>query len=58
MTRAGLLELPCAWALFAHCVICFEDSKAAAFIARAWAETGDEVLRFDFTGRGGSGGCF
>jgi putative redox protein len=49
---------PRAWALFAHCFTCSKDSKAAAYIARALAQAGFGVLRFDFTGLGGSGGDF
>jgi putative redox protein len=49
---------PRAWALFAHCFTCSKDTLAAAFIARALAEAGFGVLRFDFTGLGGSGGDF
>ena len=59
---AGRLDTPDgpprAWALFAHCFTCSKDTKAAAFIARALAEAGFGVLRFDFTGLGGSGGDF
>lgn len=59
---AGRLDTPDgavrAWALFAHCFTCSKDSKAAAYIARALAEAGFGVLRFDFTGLGGSGGDF
>lgn len=49
---------PRAWALFAHCFTCSKDTKAAAHIARALAAAGYGVLRFDFTGLGGSGGDF
>jgi len=49
---------PRAWALFAHCFTCSKDTKAAAYIARALADAGFGVLRFDFTGLGGSGGDF
>ena len=45
-------QAPSAWALFAHCFTCSKDSKAAAYIARALAEAGFGVLRFDFTGLG------
>jgi uncharacterized OsmC-like protein/alpha-beta hydrolase superfamily lysophospholipase len=59
---AGRLDTPdgppLAWALFAHCFTCSKDTKAAAYIARALAESGFGVLRFDFTGLGGSGGDF
>ena len=44
--------------MFAHCFTCSKDSKAAAFIARELAEAGYGVLRFDFSGLGGSGGDF
>ena len=46
------------FAIFAHCFTCSKDTKAAAYIARALAEVGFGVLRFDFTGLGGSGGEF
>jgi len=49
---------PRAWAVFAHCFTCSKDTKAAAYIARALAGFGYGVLRFDFTGLGGSGGDF
>ncbi len=49
---------PRAWAVFAHCFTCSKDSKAASHIARALATSGFGVLRFDFTGLGGSGGDF
>ena len=56
---AGRLDTPetapRAWAVFAHCFTCSKDSKAASFIARGLAEAGFGVLRFDFTGLGGSG---
>jgi len=59
---AGRLELPdtppVAWAIFAHCFTCSKDSQAAVHISRALAEAGFGVLRFDFTGLGGSGGDF
>jgi uncharacterized OsmC-like protein/alpha/beta superfamily hydrolase len=49
---------PRAVALFAHCFTCSKDSPAATFVARALTETGIAVLRFDFTGLGGSDGDF
>ena len=59
---AGRLDTPetppRGWAVFAHCFTCSKDSKAAVFVARALAEAGYGVLRFDFTGLGGSGGDF
>lgn len=59
---AARLDLPDgpvrACALFAHCFTCSKDTLAAARIAGALAEKGIAVLRFDFTGLGGSGGDF
>jgi len=59
---AGRLDTPdsepVAWALFAHCFTCSKDTKAAAYVAQALAGAGYGVLRFDFTGLGGSGGDF
>jgi putative redox protein len=49
---------PRAYALFAHCFTCSKDSLAATRISRALAEQGIAVLRFDFTGLGGSAGDF
>src|SRR2546429_9118407 len=49
---------PRAYALFAHCFTCSKDSKAATFISEALTEAGIAVLRFDFTGLGGSEGEF
>ncbi len=49
---------PRAYALFAHCFTCGKDSAAAARIARALAAHRIAVLRFDFTGLGGSQGDF
>lgn len=49
---------PAAYALFAHCFTCGKDSIAASRIARALVEHRIAVLRFDFTGIGGSGGDF
>jgi putative redox protein len=49
---------PKAYALFAHCFTCSKDTLAAARISTALAGRGIAVLRFDFTGLGGSGGDF
>lgn len=49
---------PRAYALFAHCFTCSKDSRAPTFIARALTEQGIALLRFDFTGLGGSEGEF
>ena len=59
---SGRLELPDgpahAYALFAHCFTCSKESLAAVRVARALAAHGIGVLRFDFTGLGGSEGEF
>ncbi|MHA7773653.1 bifunctional alpha/beta hydrolase/OsmC family protein [Roseibium sp. M-1] len=59
---AARLDLPAgrirAFALFAHCFTCSKDIPAARHIAGALAKEGIAVLRFDFTGLGGSGGDF
>jgi putative redox protein len=47
-----------AWALFAHCFTCSKDFVASKRVSQALAERGISVLRFDFTGLGGSGGEF
>jgi putative redox protein len=61
-TLAARLDRPLgdarAVCLFAHCFTCSKDIAAAARIARALAERGFAVLRFDFTGLGHSGGEF
>jgi len=49
---------PLAYALFAHCFTCSKETKAATSISAALAERGIAVLRFDFTGLGGSEGEF
>ncbi|WP_339857710.1 bifunctional alpha/beta hydrolase/OsmC family protein [Thalassospira alkalitolerans] len=56
------LDLPTgpvrAYALFAHCFTCSKDLTAARKIAQSLTMQGIGVLRFDFTGLGGSGGDF
>src|SRR5215212_6661587 len=47
-----------AYAIFAHCFTCSKESHAATRIGRALAMQGIAVLRFDFTGLGGSEGDF
>ena len=49
---------PRAWALFAHCFTCGKNLPSAQIIAETLAAEGIAVLRFDFTGLGGSGGDF
>jgi len=51
-------QAPLAYALFAHCFTCSKDSLAATRISAALTERGFGVLRFDFTGLGGSDGDF
>ncbi len=62
LTLAARLDLPMGkpsvYALFAHCFTCSKDSKAAAYISSSLAAAGIAVLRFDFTGLGGSEGDF
>ena len=59
---AGLLEIPdaepIAYALFAHCFTCSKDIVAASRISRSLVARGFAVMRFDFTGLGGSDGDF
>ena len=59
---AARLDLPAtapsAFALFAHCFTCSKDTLAASRIGTALVERGFGVLRFDFTGLGGSEGDF
>lgn len=59
---SGLLEMPSgavkSYALFAHCFTCSKNNLAATRIARALADFGIAVLRFDFTGLGSSQGDF
>lgn len=59
---AARLEVPSgpvrAYALFAHCFTCSKDVTAASRIAKALADHGIGVVRFDFTGLGSSDGDF
>jgi uncharacterized OsmC-like protein/alpha-beta hydrolase superfamily lysophospholipase len=59
---AAALDTPdgpiAAYALFAHCFTCGKDVLAARRISAALAAKRIAVLRFDFTGLGGSGGEF
>ncbi|MEK6591860.1 MAG: bifunctional alpha/beta hydrolase/OsmC family protein [Pseudomonadota bacterium] len=59
---AARLDLPAtapvAFALFAHCFTCSKDTLAASRIGAALTGSGFGVLRFDFTGLGGSEGDF
>ena len=52
------LGKPTAFALFAHCFTCGKDNLAARRIAERLTLHGIAVLRFDFTGLGGSEGEF
>lgn len=49
---------PVAYALFAHCFTCSKETLAVSRVARALTARGIAVLRFDFTGLGGSEGEF
>ena len=49
---------PRAYALFAHCFSCSKDTLAASRISATLTAEGFAVLRFDFTGLGGSDGDF
>lgn len=49
---------PAAFAIFAHCFTCTKDIAAASRISRELSTHGIAVLRFDFTGLGGSDGEF
>jgi uncharacterized OsmC-like protein/pimeloyl-ACP methyl ester carboxylesterase len=49
---------PVAYALFAHCFTCGKDNLAATRISQELTRRGFAVLRFDFTGLGGSEGEF
>ena len=49
---------PLAYGLFAHCFTCSKDTLAATRVSSALTARGIAVLRFDFTGLGGSEGDF
>ena len=59
---SGIIDLPEGppnqFALFAHCFTCTKDLKAIVRISRHLAKHEIGVLRFDFTGLGGSAGQF
>ena len=60
---SAVLELPVdgkplSFAVFAHCFTCSKDLRATRHISRALTRSGFGVLRFDFTGLGGSEGDF
>lgn len=55
---SGRLDLPDGYAVFAHCFTCSKNSRAATHVSRALAARSIGVLRFDFTGLGGSEGKF
>lgn len=59
---AGILEIPSGqthgWILFSHCFTCNKDLKAIVRIARGLSDCGWGVLRYDFSGLGGSDGTF
>ena len=56
--RLDVPAKPRAFALFAHCFTCGKDQFAAPRIAEGLTARGIAVLRFDFTGIGGSEGDF
>ena len=47
---------PRAYAIFAHCFTCSSNLNAVRNVSRALTASGFAVLRFDFTGLGGSEG--
>lgn len=59
---AGILETPQGhihgWILFSHCFTCNKDLKAIVRISRGLADCNWGVLRYDFSGLGGSEGVF
>ena len=61
-TLAGIIELPTSaplgFLLFSHCFTCNKDLKAIVRISRELADKGWGVLRYDFSGLGGSTGDF
>ncbi len=59
---AAILDLPAAepkaYGLFATCFTCTKDYRAPVRIGEALARQGIALLRFDYTGLGGSSGSF
>jgi putative redox protein len=49
---------PVAYGIFAHCFTCSKNIGTVTRVSRALAERGLAILRFDFTGIGGSEGDF
>jgi len=47
---------PLAYALYAHCFTCTKEIAAAVRVSNELVEHGVAVMRFDFSGLGGSGG--
>ena len=62
ISLAGIIDRPDGearlTAVWAHCFTCTKDLKATVKVSRALAAAGVAVLRFDFTGLGGSKGDF
>ena len=58
----GRLEMPevppNAYVICCHCFTCSKDTLTTYRISKALAKKGYATLRFDFTGLGGSEGCF
>jgi pimeloyl-ACP methyl ester carboxylesterase len=52
------VDEPVAYAVFCHCFTCTKETLAAFRVSRYLASHGYGVLRFDFTGLGGSDGDF
>jgi esterase/lipase len=52
------MHTPVAYAVFCHCFTCTKETLTAFRVSRYLASHGYAVLRFDFTGLGGSDGDF